>query len=78
VIYRMAEYLTQGQQSRHISAGLVGQLEGPEIGGLAPFFITPDGVPDRTRTRVVGGQRQLPITVKLLIEAFQVVQGGTG
>ena len=66
--------LAQRQQFWHVGAGLPGQFQMPEIGWLARILVAADGSTNVAFARVVPGDRQLPVTVKFLVQKLQIVQ----
>ena len=75
-----ATRLADGEQPGHVGARLGGQVQMPEIGGLAMAAVHAMAC-SRCRCRVVGGDRQQPVAVEFIVQRLQVVQrraGGVG
>ena len=67
-----------GEQAWHVAAGFPRQLQGPEIDGFAGAAVAPDGLAHVAFAGIVGSERQQPVTGKLGVQLFQVVEGCTG
>ena len=58
--------LADGEQARHIGHGFFGQLEGPVISRKLFLFVLTNSSAHIASTGIVGGQRQVPVAIKLL------------
>jgi len=75
VALRLGHQALHGQEFRHVRARLRGEPQMPEIRGPACGAIVRNGAFDPGFADVVGGDRQEPIAVELIVQLLQIVEG---